>query len=209
MYITKKEGIPVEVFKDTIADLKYKTEECKCVYGIVGTFAERWYARFFTLNIFALGRLQFEIKKFDGNYEKSGYKLVNGDIVIGVHIPRTGAPLDYSEVKKSYKKASEFFKGYFRGGVTPFLCESWLLFEKHAEMLGKTSNIMKFSADYDVFEYGLYEDYGEVWRLFDRKFEGDLSALPSDSSLRRGYIELIRRGEKTGYGRGVYLYENK
>jgi hypothetical protein len=61
--------------------------------------------------------------------------------------------------------------------------------------------------DFDIYVSGEYSNYAEIWRLFDVGFDGDVSHLPKDSSLRRAYIDLISRGEKTGWGKGVFLYK--
>ena len=61
--------------------------------------------------------------------------------------------------------------------------------------------------DYEIISSGEYNGYGEVWRLFDRMYDGDVDHLPMDSSLRRAYAELIRNGEKTGWGRGLLILE--
>jgi hypothetical protein len=76
-------------------------------------------------------------------------------------------------------------------------------------MLPPNANIRRFMEDYTLIQRGEYEDYSQLWRLFDCQYTGNPDDLPADSSLRRAYIELIRRGEKTGFGLGVYLYQKK
>ena len=76
-------------------------------------------------------------------------------------------------------------------------------------MLSPDSNILAFMNDFDIFTSGEYSSYGEVWRFFDREYDRDVSHLPSDSSLRRAYIALISRGERTGWGKGVFEYKEK
>ena len=61
--------------------------------------------------------------------------------------------------------------------------------------------------DYDIVSSGEYSNYNEVWRLFDKNYDGDPSHLPTDSSLRRAYAELISRGERTGWGKGVFAFK--
>ena len=60
--------------------------------------------------------------------------------------------------------------------------------------------------DFDIYASGEYSDYTEVWRLFDKEYDGDVSRLSSDSSLRRAYADLIQKGERTGWGKGVFAY---
>ena len=202
----KEAGISDEIFLASVLDLKYKLDECKCVYGIKGSFVAKWFSGFFDLTRFALGRLQFEIVDLGREYEKGGVKLEPDSKVINVHIPRTGTPLDRESTLKSYRLASEFFAPIL--GDTPvFVCSSWLLFPRHREMLKSDSNILAFMNDYDLVSSGEYANYNEVWRLFDTMYDGAVSHLPDDTSLRRAYVDLITRGEKTGWGRGIFVYK--
>jgi hypothetical protein len=74
-------------------------------------------------------------------------------------------------------------------------------------MLKDSSNILAFMNDYDLVASGEYDNYNEVWRLFDKNYDGDPSHLPTDSTLRRAYVDLISRGEKTGWGKGVFVFK--
>ena len=202
----KEKGISDGIFLSSVLDLRYKLDECKCVYGIKGSFVAKWFSGFFDLTRFALGRLQFEIVDFGLEYEKGGVKLAPDSKVINVHIPRTGTPLDRESTLESYRLAKEFFAPIL-GDTPAFVCSSWLLFPRHREMLNSDSNILAFMNDYDLVSSGEYANYNEVWRLFDTMYDGDVSHLPADSSLRRAYVDLISRGEKTGWGRGIFVYK--
>ena len=81
-----------------------------------------------------------------------------------------------------------------------------MLYPKNLEVLSENANLRQFVSDYDIIEWQPYRDYSEVWRLFDRNFEGDVDKLPQDSSLRRAYADWIRSGLPTGWGCGVYVY---
>ena len=198
-------GIPDDIFKSTVLDLKYKLDECKCVYGVCGSFVAKWFVGFFKLERFALGRLQFEIIPFGSEYEVDGVHLMPGTRVINVHIPRTGARLDHESAVEAYRLAAEFYRPLL-GDTLVFTCSSWLLFPRHREMLPQGANIIRFMDDYHLTSSGEYKDYSEVWRLFDVMYDGCALHLPSNSSLRRAYIDLIERGEPTGWGKGVFVY---
>ena len=49
--------------------------------------------------------------------------------------------------------------------------------------------------------------YSDVWRLFDKEYDGDPNALPQDTSLRRAYVQRIKNNEPLGIALGVWLYE--
>lgn len=200
-----KAGISDEIYRSTVLDLKYKLDECKCVYGIYGSFVAYWFAGFFKLERFALGRLQFELIPLGVDYECDTASLKADSRVINVHIPRSGVRLDGESIEEAYRLAAEFFRPYL-GEDIAFVCNSWLLFPRHNEMLSESSNIRRFIGDYQLVSSGEYKDYSELWRLFDMNYNGDPTLLPSDTSLRRAYVDLIKRGEPTGWGRGIMIY---
>ena len=205
----RQRGIDDSVFKNSMLDLKYKVIECYEAYGIWGSFVAWWFSGFFKMNIFGLGRLQFELRTLGTDYEKDGIKLTPDSPVLSVHIPSAKEPFTYDKVWEAYKLAADFFRETLGDAPIVFYCNTWLFFEKHKEMLKPTSNIYRFMSDYDIFEYGLYDDYTQVWRLFGKYYTGNPDDMPADSSLRRSYIELMRRGEKTGWGTGVLVYKEK
>jgi hypothetical protein len=202
----REQGISDDIWHDSMLDLRYKLIECHLVHGVWGTFVAKWNDGFFNMTRFALGRLQFEIRPFGFTYEKNGVTLTPGSPVLNTHIPRSEQPLTRESVWASYALAADFFKDRLQGAPVAFYCSSWLLFDKHREMLKPTSNIYRFISDFDVVETGTYKDYAEVWRLFDRHYKGDPDELPADSSLRRAYVDLMKKGEPTGWGKGILLY---
>ena len=196
------------IWFDSMSDLKWKLWECKAVKGIWGSFVAGWFPGFFNLTRFALGRLQFEIVAFDGEYEKDGKKLKKGDKVINVHIPRTLTPLDKKSRDDAYSQAAEFFRDMTDGAPIAFVCSSWLLYPEAEKILPAHSNIRGFMADYDIIRSKTNGEgeYGDMWRLFDMDFTGDLNDYPEDSSLRRAYKKFLLDGNRTGSGYGVFFY---
>ena len=201
-------GISDRIWFDSMSDLKWKLWECKAVKGIWGSFVAGWFPGFFNLTRFALGRLQFEIVEFDGEYEKNGRSLKKGDKVINVHIPRTLTPLDKESRDDAYAQAAEFFRNMTDGAPIAFVCSSWLLYPEAEKILPAHSNIRGFMADYDIIRSKTNGEgeYGDMWRLFDMDFTGDLNDYPEDSSLRRAYKKFLLDGNRTGSGYGVFFY---
>ena len=198
-------GIDLAIFYATLMDLTYKLEECRLVYGIVGSFTKNWFQGFYQLKRFALGRLQFEIRQCELDCDINGTHIQKGTKLINMHIPRTGGRLDHDEVLKSYDLAAKFFEKDLDGDII-FHCNSWLLDPFHSTVLSSESNMMKFINDFVIVEKGLAEGYGSVWRLFDKMYDGDADKLPADSSLRRAYIKRIKNGEQLGWARGLLIY---
>ena len=201
-------GISDRIWFDSMSDLKWKLWECKAVKGIWGSFVAGWFPGFFNLTRFALGRLQFEIVAFDGEYEKNGKALKKGDKVINVHIPRTLTPLDKESRDDAYAQAAEFFCDMTDGAPIAFVCSSWLLYPEAEKILPAHSNIRGFMADYYMIRSKTNGEgeYGDMWRLFDMDYTGDFNDYPEDSSLRRAYKKFLLDGNRTGSGYGVFFY---
>ncbi len=196
-------NIDLQIYRDSVLDLKWKLEECKAVKGIVGSFVSPWFCGFFDLTRFALGRLQFEIITTWQDYEKNGVKLeANKSKVINVHIPRTGTPLDKESCDKAYAQAREFFKEQV-GENCPFVSYSWLLYPENKDILPKHTNTYRFMSEYDII--GWEVNNGEdLWRLFDTE-EKNPDRLPCDTTMRRCYVEHLKKGGRVGCGFGVRL----
>jgi len=197
-------GVSEEIYVNSMYDLKWKLNECHRVYGIWGSFVAHWFPGFFKMTRFAIGRLQYEMISFSGEYEKDGKRLEKGDGIINVHIPSCGH-LDHGLCEKSYSAAAEFFASEFENRPTVFRCSSWLLFPENRLILPQSSNIIAFMNDYDIFRSGYYDNYGETWRFFYKNYCGDPDAMPKDDSIQRGYIEWMKQGKKTGWGEGVFF----
>lgn len=194
-------GLDMQIFRDSVLDLKWKNEECKAVKGICGSFVAGWYPGFFDLTRFALGRLQFELTKAPGDYRGNGLVLEKGkSTLINVHIPRTGTPMDKESCDRSYAAAREFFKAE-AGEDCPFVCHSWLLYPENKDILPASTNTVRFLSEYEIVAWG-FNDGEDLWRLFDTE-EKDPEKLPTNGTLRRCYAEHLKKGGRVGWGYGI------
>jgi len=200
----RSEGIDEEIWVTSMFDLKYKLIECRLVHGVWGSFVAGWFVGFFRLTRFGFGKLQFELIQMGRHYRKNGLKLMPESPVVNIHIPRTGGRLDGEGMSAAYAQAAAFFKARYELKRAVFVCSSWLLFQRNLEVLSPDSNLRRFIQCFDIVDQGEYADYAQVWRLFDRDYTGDVELLPQDTSFRRAYADWIRKGEKTGWARGVY-----
>lgn len=187
------------LFYETMEDISFKISECENVKGCTGIFVPEWYELFFKLKLFKFGRLQFELSTFKENYKE----IKKDDVCLNIHIPRNGERLLPSLVDKSIKKASKFFLNKFRNKKILFKCESWILFTENKKFLSNESNIVKFSDRFEIVSTKYFSDYSELWRIFDCEYKG-ISSLKGDSSLRKGYIDLVRRKKKIGESLGFF-----
>ncbi len=195
----------------TVADFTYKIRECEAIHGIVGIEPWTWYVRFFSLRIIAIGRLQFEVREFNGGTYKKGDKILKkGDTVLSVHIPRNGEPLEEKLCNRAYKEAKAFFCNLLGTSDIAFLCSSWLLYEKNRELLPPTSNIIKFMNRFDIVENIECTDERNTPMpfIFLKKSGTPISELPRDTSLRRAFAEMLENGGKLGYGNGIFFLED-
>ena len=200
-------GFCAQVWKDNFIDFRYKLEECKLVKGVWGTFVPTWYIGFLKVDRFSFGKLQFEKGFFCREYCKNGVALGKDSVVVSVHIPRTGQSLSPQDVDEACALANIFFKEKYGLERVVFVCHSWLLYPKNKNILKPTSNLYAFISRFDIIEVEEYKDYKEVWRLFDKEYNEDLSLMPANTSLQRAYIDRMRKGEKIGAGYGVFVYE--
>ena len=202
-YLAK--GYPIENYNDTIKELKCKLIECHNYFGVWGMRACPVTNTHFAMTRFGMGVFQFEIIRFGKSAVVDGVELKPDDRVINIHIPALGVPLTAEARKQSYLRAKDFFEDYFEGkDKIPFYCHTWLLFNRHRQMLKPTSNILSFMEDFSYFEDYEYPDYNETWRIFGRPFT-TIEEMPKENSIQKAYAEIISRGEKTGGAEGLFL----
>ncbi|HJA32004.1 MAG TPA: DUF5596 domain-containing protein [Candidatus Eisenbergiella pullicola] len=200
----EEKGIDDSIWKDSCMDLRWKLMECHKMYGIWGSFVAWWFPGFFDLTRFALGRLQFELIDFPADYEAAGRRKPEGMTkAINVHIPSCGK-LKMEECHESYRRAAAFFADAFPDGRRAFACWSWMLYSPHRAFLKPDSGVVKFMSEYDVYATG--EEDGDLWRIFNRMYDGRPDALPEDTSMQRGYKKWLQEGHHAGYGKGIFYY---
>lgn len=190
-------GLEEGIYHDSFADLLWKTRECHRLYGVWGSFVAVWFYRFFALQCFALGRLQFERAAF-----KADAPLGRGEQVINVHIPSSG-PLRTDQCQDSYDRAAAFF-GYEHRETVPFVCDSWLL-HPMCQGLEEGTGIRRFAADYKPLHTIDDPSCADLWIIFGRAWNGVPSALPEDTALQRIFKARLLSGGSVGRGYGLYL----
>ena len=204
--VYEKKGLPYEVWVGSMEDFRFKLNECKKMYGEWGTFVN-WFGRFYTAELVALGRLEFEIEHAPRDFKCGELDIKAGQKVINVHIPSNErVPLSKEECDRSYRMAAEHFAPYLDGAPVIFMCGSWLLFEGMKEFLPADSNILRFASEYTIAER--YESIEDLWRIFYREnSEASPHDLPEDTSMMRGYKALLIGGEMPGTALGYKLYK--
>ena len=197
----RQAGLDEQLWYDTVSDLKYKLLECHAVYGVWGATCTDWLFGFFTLERFALGRLQFEWGQLKYPYQGQGVSLAPGARVVQVHIPRSGQPLSKALYEDSFARAKAFFADQFPAGNVPFVCHSWLLYPRMNEFVSEKSNVRRFMEEFDILSWD-DSDGESLWCLFDTN-ERNPARLPTDTSLRRAFVERLKAGGRVGWGYGI------
>lgn len=217
-------GYSEQMYEDVIREVRCKVLECHRNTGVWGDTVGGWVLRFLECTRFALGRFEYETNVFgkpmlprDGfrfrfeNVRGIGtYNVNQGDSVINIHIPSTGVSLTDEVRMDSYRKAREFYKYRFSGGVVPFICGSWLIYPGNDEFLPADMNIMKFRRDFHVFFAEDHADgFGECPRVFGKPNGTPLDGLPQETRLQRAITERVRSGKPTGEGFGIFLFDGE
>ncbi len=209
MYI--KNGIDTKIWYDSMCDLRYKAIECFKVRGYWGSFVSGWFPGFFSLDRFALGRLQFEKSAYGEEkivYDKHGLNIKHGDPVLEVHIPSSGR-MPYEEVMASYKMAYEFFPEFHMNGLLPICGASWLFHKGVFGSVKKGTNVDKFINDYEVITAWDTPDFPDCWRIFDKGYTGNPDDLPSSGSLRQGIVDYLKAGGVMGEGFAILIFDGE
>lgn len=204
-------GLSKKVIFTTLADIRIKMRACESLFGVVGTHVFYWYVRFFELRLFGLGRLQFELKSYDGEkYEHNGKTVNPGDKILNVHIPADGTPLEEKAANASYREARKLFCTLLGVSDIPFCCTSWLLYSKNREFLDPKSNIVKFMNRYDIIkEESLRKDRNDaIPFLYLVSKETPIEDLPEKTSLQRSYKKHMLDGGRMGIGYGIMFLED-
>lgn len=204
----REAGIDDAIYWDSMRDLRWKWDECLAVHGVPGTFVGFWYAGFFDMSRFALGRLQYEHRRFAADlYTCATHTLHRGDDVLNCHIPSCG-PLTKESRMDSYRRAWEFYHRDFPDGVVPIVCESWLLYPGHFDFLPPHSNILSFMRDFAILS-SEETSFANAWRVFGAAADRPVSEWPRDTSVRRAFAERVESGKPTGSGYGVLLFDGE
>lgn len=125
--------------------------------------------------------------------------LVYDDPVVSLHIPADGS-LSEQVVDETLAETKEFLARYYPDfNYKAFYCGSWLLDPQLEQMLGESSNIVKFGKRFQRYtaKSGGEAVFNFVFRKPNMEFE--LSELPEDTRLERAL--------KAHYLDGKYIYE--
>ena len=201
----EKRGIDKEVFYDSMLDLTMAARRCyerDGVYGLDSKIYVGWSRRVLLLEIFRLGRLEFELMPSKYECEIDGHTLKRGDTCINTHIPAY-CPLTEEACEDAYDRARIFYKRYFNVDKCFFICISWLMHPWLCEDLGESSAIVNFAKKYKIFEV-VDDGVAPIEWVFLKKCE-DPHDYPEDTTIRRMLKSRLIDGRACGFAVGVRL----
>lgn len=200
----RKRGYDEEIFYESMLDITMAARRCserEGVYGIDAVYTG-WSRRVLLLEIFRLGRLEFELIPSKYAVEIDGYKLNVGEPCISTHIPAYDK-LTEENCEESYERARVFYKKHFNIERCFFICISWFMHPWLNEDLGERSSIVKFNQRYNVFEV-VDDGVAPIGWVFQTKRENP-EDYPEDTSIQRALKARMLSGKPFGYGVGVRL----
>ena len=124
--------------------------------------------------------------------------LKYGDDVISVHIPADG-PLDYEYSEQSYDKTMRIVREcYPEYDIKAFVCWSWLMSKEIKQIMGRDTNITRFSNEYHVYPT-LSQAISVYSSLFNLPAPVTPKMLPEKSSMQTSVKKYLMDGH--------YIYE--
>lgn len=213
-------GISDKIFFDTMHDIAVWIDDCKHFTGKAGLDEMNWIVNHLNIEIFQLGRLQFQLSKyyFSLKYDKGDTHIKYGEKCLNMHIPRGGA-MTPERVADSIAIAKSFFKKHFSNYPTYYvICHSWLFYSGNKNFVDEKSNIARFverfetvgqcDAPAQTFRWLFSYIKSDVTLIAQKVKSGnycDLSQLPQDTAMQKRAVEYLKNGGKFGDGKAIAL----
>lgn len=196
----RERGIAEEIYWNTFSDLTVWCLDCAEKYSVYGIDEYQWFWRHLELQLFGLGRLQFEKTASEWDISIPGTEIAKGDILISVHIP-AGRRLEEEACREAFAKAFSFWgREYF------YVCHSWLLFPGLQDILPADSNILKFQKFFRIVKTDFDERQAEQ-RIFGREQE-EPEKYPAKTGLQKAAAAYLAEGRRLGNGLGILKSED-
>lgn len=144
----EQKGISEKILLDTLSDISIWLDIWSELKDEMYLSELIWLQRHLKMELFRLGRLQFAFGTCEYDCQQQG--IAKGDPILEVHIPADG-PITPEECDASFALAREFFaKFYPEYDYRGFTCHSWLLDPQLKNILGESSNIIRFQNRFEI-----------------------------------------------------------
>lgn len=172
----EKKGISDFIFYATMYDIKIWADRYFKKSGKLGLENFAWIKHHLSLNLFRIGRLQYQFANLRLPYYIGIKGLIKSDFVRGkclyLHIPE-GEKLIYEACIESLLNATVFFKSHYPDynykGIT---CQSWLLYKNNKLFMNENSNIMKFQNLFNIVANSKNPSQAKE-RIFENDYDKD------------------------------------
>ncbi|MFV2196427.1 acyltransferase domain-containing protein [Nocardiopsis sp. LOL_012] len=194
-------GIDPSVTAATLADVGVQVARSRRMFGRLSLELSEWVATQFRGRLFRVGGLQVEPAVLGeqgevewyapGEARALGAGMAAGDPCLRLHIPTGG--LDPVGVEGSLARARGFARAHL--GIDPVVatCTSWLLDPRWGEVLGGSSNIVRFQRRFTLVGGGRPGD-ADVFRFVFGLPRVDVSAVARGTRLERAVVERLEAG---------------
>lgn len=204
-------GIPEEIYYATMRDITVWVNTLKREENLVGVAEISWLRHALYLNLFQIGRLQYQF--FKTNHLLSGlpasreYPIPSGAQVLNIHVPE-GGKLLLADCCASVAAAKTFFATYYpQYKYQGFVCDSWLLDCHNQQFMRPDGNILQFASLFDEVVQTKAPTGEIVRRLWGKELaeKTGLCDLPTQTDLQKRTKQYLLNGGKTGSGYGFLL----
>lgn len=198
-------GFSESVFWDSMKDIAIWCENYMEESGMPGLKDFTWIVLSLKLELFILGRLQFQVCDFEktiwvNDDALKSVGLNSGDSVLSVHVPQ-GRPLKKEECLHSFELAKKFFNQY---DYKMFICESWLIYPRNREFMHSGANILDFESLFEVISSCIdsHPAIERIWHYWN-SIPSDINGYAENTSLQREAKQYLLTGGMLGEGFGV------
>ena len=204
----RRRGLDESLWLETMGDIAIWCGNCEHRLGQPGLEKLDWLQYHFRLELFRLGRLQFQMTPLTPPDWVAPEALADGGLragqpVLNVHIPQ-GEPLDPEACGRSLAASGRFFGAYapeYRDA--PRVCESWLLYPGNRAILPPEGNIARFAGRFRILAET--DDASQAVERIWSWPEKAMADLPEDTSLRRAAKAHLLAGGSLGEGFGLLM----
>jgi hypothetical protein len=135
--------------------------------------------------------------------------IVNSDsIVMNTHIPR-GPRMTLDSWFESIAAGFDFFESLAPPNITldAAVCFSWMFEPRLQQILPETSGLISLQKAVNLFPHATSGTNCGMYFIFGEN-EVDINSVPTDTSLRRGVVEHVKKGGVLTGGSMLLLKEN-
>jgi hypothetical protein len=180
----RSRGVEEQISIASLSDIGQQAWVHRRTYGDFGLHTYGWLRIAWSGALYWLGRLQFNLTEFDGDW------------VLSTHIPESG-PLTPEAVAESFGRARGFFARHFADYPTRlFHCHSWLLDPQLVEVLRPDSNMSRFQQLWQLrpTQGDGNGDGDALFFVFRKRGDVDPASLPQTTTLERAIVSHLTAG---------------